>query len=136
MKITTEIFETGLDYTISKLYVDGVYTCFIMEDVIRTGPKVHGRTAIQRGIYNVVVTMSNRFKRLLPLIEDVPGFAGIRIHPGNTSLDTEGCLLPGKTLGKVESRRAVLDSRQAFSELFGKIQEAIGKGEKITIELK
>lgn len=136
MKITTQIFETGADYTISRLYVDGVYCCYIMEDVIREGDKLYGKTAIPRGVYNFVVTMSNRFKRLLPLIEGVEGFSGVRIHPGNTSQDTEGCLLPGLRLGSVDGKRAVLDSRQAFSLLFSSIQRAIKENEKITIELK
>lgn len=136
MKIATQIFETGADYTISRLYVDGVYCCYIMEDVIREGDKVYGKTAIPRGVYNVVVTMSNRFKRLLPLIEGVEGFSGVRIHTGNTSQDTEGCLLPGLRLGSVDGKRAALDSRQAFSLLFSSIQRAIKENEKITIELK
>lgn len=132
MKITTEIFEKGKDYTISKLFVDRIYCCYILEDVLGDGSKVFGKTAIPRGMYNVVVTMSTRFKRLLPLLENVPGFAGVRIHPGNTAADTEGCLLTGTELGK----GSVLNSRAAFSKLFGKIQEAIARGEKITIELK
>lgn len=136
MKITTEILDKGPDYTISKLFIDGVYCCYIIEDVLRDGPKVFGRTAIPRGVYNVVVTMSNRFKRLLPLLENVPGYAGVRIHPGNTSSDTEGCLLPGLRIGMLEGKRAVLDSKPAFSLLFSSIQRALKEGEKVTIELK
>ncbi len=135
MKITTEVYDAGTSYTISKLYVDGVYQCFIMEDAIRVS-KVYGKTAIPRGKYSVVVTMSNRFKRLLPLLESVPGYEGVRIHPGNTAEDTEGCLLPGMNIGIINNKRAVTESRPAFSALFNKIQAAIASGEKITIELK
>lgn len=136
MKITTEVYKTGKDYTISKLYVDGVYQCYIMEDVIRKGPKVFGETAIPRGIYNIVVTMSERFKKLLPLLQNVLNFSGVRIHPGNTSLNTEGCLLPGTDIGELGGKVAVLDSKPAFSALYGKIKAALDRGEKVTIELK
>lgn len=135
MKIVTEIFKQDSDCTVSKLYIDGVYQCFVMEDAIRD-TKIYGRTAIPRGTYKVVVTMSNRFKTLLPLLENVPNYSGVRIHPGNTSADTEGCLLPGLSLGKLEGKTAVLESRPAFAKIFRKIQEAIANGEKITIELK
>ncbi len=136
MKITTEVFDKGSDYTISKLYVDGIYCCYIMEDVIREGEKVYAKTAIPRGTYNVVVNMSPHFKKLLPNIQDVPGFDRILIHSGNTSEDTKGCLLTGFRIGMLDGRRAVLDSRPAFSKLFAMIQEAIARNEKVTIELK
>lgn len=74
------------------------YTC---EDTDRKlesgGVKIKGKTAIPRGCYRLTVTMSNRFKRRMPLIQDVPGFEGIRIHGGNTHVDTEGCPLLGQT---------------------------------------
>lgn len=136
MKITTEVYKTGKDYTISKLYVDGVYQCYIMEDVIRKGAKVFGETAIPRGLYNIVITMSTRFKRLLPLLENVQGFSGIRIHPLNTSDQSEGCLGPGTDIGELNGKVAVLNSKAAFSALFAKIQQALTAGEKVTIELK
>ena len=58
--------------------------------------KIKGKTAIPAGKYEVVVTMSNRFKRLMPLLLDVEGFDGIRIHGGNSHDDTDGCLLIAK----------------------------------------
>lgn len=70
-----------------------VQVCYTLEDVVRSGPKVPGETAIPAGTYPLLITYSNRFKRLLPLVDNVPGFAGIRMHGGNTSANTEGCLL-------------------------------------------
>lgn len=96
----------GADFTIGTLTVDGKSFGHVVEDVDRgldsamalasiQAIKVKGKTAIPVGRYRVVVTMSERFKRAMPLLVGVPGFAGVRIHPGNTSADTEGCLLPG-----------------------------------------
>ena len=128
----------GPGCTISQLYLDGFEECFILEDEVReiegkpvSEWKLKGKTAIPKGAYNVVVTMSNRFKRDLPLLEDVPGFEGVRIHPGNASEDTEGCLLPGR--GKTE--KTVTESRVAFNELFGKIKAALDGGDTVTLEI-
>ena len=128
----------GPDCTISECYVDGAWECYILEDEVREVAgqpvsqwKVKGKTAIGRGTRNVVITMSNRFKRDLPLLEEVPGFEGVRIHPGNTSEDTEGCLLPGR--GKTE--KTVTESRVAFNELFGKIKAALDGGDTVTLEI-
>jgi len=79
---------------IGDLFIDGVFFCHTLEDEKRAdGLKVYGETAIPAGIYNVKLTISNRFKRLMPLLLDVEGFKGIRIHGGNTSKDTHGCPL-------------------------------------------
>jgi len=61
--------------TIGELYIDGVFECYTLEDTVRQGPKVFGKTAIPTGTYKVIVNMSNRFKRLLPLLVNVPEFA-------------------------------------------------------------
>lgn len=109
--------------TIGELSIEGKFQCYILEDVVREVPgmpveqwKIAGKTAIPTGDYEVIITLSNRFKRDLPLLKDVPGFAGIRIHPGNTAEDTEGCLLPG-THRSADST-SVLHSRVAFDDLF------------------
>ncbi len=79
---------------IGDLFIDGVFFCHTLEDEKRAdGLKVYGETAIPSGTYNVKVTMSNRFKRLMPLLIDVPMFKGIRMHGGNTSKDSHGCPL-------------------------------------------
>lgn len=109
-------------YTIGKLYVNEEYFCDTIEDTDRgltsdmstseiSKIKVHGQTAIPTGKYNVVMTYSPRFKKTMPLLENVPGFSGIRIHSGNDSSDTEGCILPGqnKVVGKVINSRVYTD---------------------------
>lgn len=118
--------------TIGELYVDGAFECFICEDTYRPppAPKVFGKTAIPCGTYDVVITQSPRFKRLLPLVADVPGFQGIRIHPGNRPADTEGCLLPGRVRGD----GVVLESRVAFDAFFDKLM-AVHQLEPISITI-
>lgn len=69
--------------TIGSLYIDKKFECYTLEDVVRTGPKVHGQTAIPEGTYEVQITFSPRFKRDLPLLLNVPNFEGVRIHTGN-----------------------------------------------------
>lgn len=90
----------GKTETIGNLYIDGAYFCDTLEDVVRKGPKIRGKTAIPAGEYPVIVTQSPKFKRLMPLVCDVPNFTGIRIHRGNTHEDTAGCILVGKLRGQ------------------------------------
>ena len=125
-------------YTIGKLYVDGVYFCDTIEDKDRglddsmtvreiLNKKVKGETAIPTGHYNIEITYSPKYKRMMPLLIGVKGYSGIRIHSGNTSKDTEGCLLVGKNT-KVGM---VLESRNTYQRLFAMMQ-----GQKsITIDI-
>ena len=131
MKLTLERSWCGPVCTIGTLRVDGEFAAFTLEDVVRE-EKIAGETAIPAGEYNVVITPSARFKRDLPLVEDVPGFEGIRIHPGNDAGDTEGCILVGLAKGK----DYVSESRKAFDILFPKIKSALDAGETVTLEVK
>ena len=101
--IVNRIFKAST-YTIGELSVDGNYICDTLEDRVRpTGEKVYGETAIPYGTYTVTLSYSNRFKRILPEILNVPHFLGIRIHKGNTEQDSAGCIIVGenKVKGKV-----------------------------------
>jgi hypothetical protein len=115
--------------TIGQLTVDGKPECFTLEDKVRA-VKIKGQTAIPAGIYEVTITFSDKFKKPLPLLLNVPNFAGIRIHPGNTAADTEGCILVGTTAAKDR----VGNSKVAFAALFPKLQAALLK-EKVFIEV-
>lgn len=107
--------------TFGKLSIDGVFECHTLEDEMREQPgpvaawKIPGVTAIPRGTYQVRLTMSARFGKLLPLVQDVPGFEGIRIHAGNVISDTDGCILVGRRRypeslgGSVVALRQLLD---------------------------
>lgn len=107
MKVEIKRVFKGANYTIGKLYIDGVYFCDTLEDTVRpAGEKIAGKTAIPAGTYRVKKTMSPRFKKVLPEILNVPNYTGVRIHAGNTAADTEGCVL----LGFNHTKGAVLDS--------------------------
>lgn len=127
-------------YTIGKLYVNQKYFCDTLEDKVRDtnkdgkldSPKIYGETAIPYGTYKVIITQSARFKRLLPLLLNVPGFEGIRIHPGNSAVDTHGCLLVGKNteVGKVTNSKVI------FDKLFEILTKALKDNEEITIKIE
>ena len=130
MNITFRRERSTANSTIGMLKA-GDFQCFTLEDVVRP-TKIHGQTAIPAGTYKVVVNFSPRFHKALPLLLDVPGFSGIRIHPGNKSADTEGCILPGLT----RSTDWVGQSAAAFSVLFARIRSAIAAGEAVTITIE
>ena len=128
MLIEVKRFEFKDTYTVGKMYIDGVYECYTLEDVVRTGAKVNGQTAIPTGTYNLIINHSNRFNRDLPLLENVPNFTGVRIHAGNTSAHTEGCILVGTTWS---GKDFIGNSRVAFNKLFEKLKKA----KKVTIKI-
>jgi hypothetical protein len=107
--------------TISELRVNGTKECYVLEDAVRAaGVKIVGKTAIPAGRYQVTVDWSNRFQKYALHILDVPNFAGIRIHSGNTDKDTDGCLL----VGQERALNAVFKSRDAFAAVWAKLTEA------------
>ena len=92
--------------------------------------KVQNKTAIPYGRYEVGISYSNRFKKLMPIVFNVPGFSGIRIHAGNTEEDTEGCPLVGLS----RSTDTVLQSRIAYGRFFEWLQKTL-KTEKVWLNV-
>lgn len=115
--------------TLGSLYVDHVWYCWTLEDVERPF-KIAGETAIPTGTYKVVLSPSVRFKDVLPEVLNVPGFLGIRIHAGNTSKDTEGCILVGMDRGDAEIYR----SRIALAGLLSMFEARKNDTHTLTIE--
>lgn len=140
-------------YTIGILYVDGVRFCETLEDTDRglkqsQDPeyirihKVYGETAIPTGTYGVTLNVTSpKYAAVawywqlcegkMPRLLTVPGFEGILIHPGNTALDTLGCILVGRNtkVGRLT------ESKETFKALYKRLQAAARKGEEITIEI-
>jgi hypothetical protein len=95
MKLTLIRNKFLHDRTLGKLHIDGEYFCETLEDAKRDR-KIAGETCIKAGEYSLIVDMSKSFGRILPLLQNVPEFSGVRIHAGNTPADTQGCILVGK----------------------------------------
>ena len=154
MKLTLKRIAKKLDYTIGRLYVDGVYVCDTLEDrdrglkdsmaeafIIRK--KIYGQTAIPTGTYHIDMdTYSPKFgnrvwarnyRGRIPRLLSVKGYSGVLIHVGNTAKDTEGCILVGKN--KVVGK--VLESTAAFRDLMDKyLVPAHIREEEITITIE
>lgn len=139
MKLTLIRTDFTSDSTIGSLYIEGRFFSYILEDKDRgltdkmslievKARKLFGITAIPYGTYKVKLTMSNRFKRLLPEILNVKGFEGVRIHRGNTAEDTLGCLI----VGLRKAYNSVFESTAAETGLMRILQTA---KDEITLEI-
>ena len=142
------IFRTN-EYTIGELYVDGAYISDTLEDPVRPLPevcpntpkgiackckeKVYGDTAVPAGTYEVKISYSNRFKRIMYEIFIVLHFLGIRIHIVNKTADTEGCILVGTWDGMKEDW--ISNSTVAYNKLIPLLQKAMDNKEQITITI-
>lgn len=143
MEILIKRIAKKNSYTIGQFYVDNKKICDTIEDKDRgltndmsveqiKKSKVYGETAIPTGTYSVTYTYSTRFKKYMPLINNVKGFDGIRIHSGNTAKDTLGCIIVGdnKVVGKV------INSRVQCDKVYKLIKSALDKGEKVTLTIQ
>ena len=139
LKLVREFFTPT--ETLGSLYIDGKFFCYTLEDKDRglrsshaltdiLARKVKAQTAIPYGKYKVSVTMSNRFKRLMPLIHDVLGFEGVRLHGGNTHHNTEGCPLVARSrnINKVHPTIKKI-SNWIFGSTEKELTAKLGKGE-------
>jgi hypothetical protein len=121
--------------TIGRLYLDEHFICWAVEDKDRgltsdmtpeqiAEIKIPGKTAIPYGTYEIQMTYSNRFKRIMPQLIDVPGFTGIRIHSANRASQLSGCIAPGL----VNAGESVMNSRIATANITSIIKEALKHG--------
>lgn len=124
MKIKVERFFDNGHETLGRLYVNGQFRCFTLEDTFRA-KKVKHETRIPAGTYEVRLRKfggfhsqySGRFptihKGMLELV-NVPGYDGILIHIGNHKDDTSGCLLTGVSYQiENKTKRATLQNSTA-----------------------
>lgn len=122
--------ETDEHRTIGALFIENRFDAYVLEDSVHLAPGSKG--CIPKGVYRVVITPSQRFGRPLPLLVNVPGFDGIRIHPGNTDKDTAGCLLLGRSRGT----DSVVESAVACAQTQRQIQAALDKHQDVWISVE
>ena len=117
--------------TIGRMWIDGEFECFTLEDPIRPYPdKIRKKTCIWGDTtYRLTIDHSPKYGRPMLHVLDVPLFTGIRIHSGNDAEDTEGCILVGKERGE----RSVWKSREALLSLFSKVEIALQAGEDVRL---
>ncbi len=154
MKLLTDRAWKKDTYTIGRFFIDGKRFYETLEDRDRglkqtdtqdhiLEVKVPGETAIPSGTYEVRIDIvSPKYAAVkwyndlcggrMPRLMNVPGFDGILIHPLTSALDSRGCIGVGRNTveGKLTS------SRDTFKALYKKMEEAVERGEKITIEIK
>ena len=153
MKLLLDRIYKGPNYTIGKLYINGVYECDTLEDVDRgltsqmlldeiKSKKIYGNTAIPTGTYIVNMnTVSPKFKDrvwakpyngILPRLEKVLGYEGVLIHVGNDQEATSGCILVGEN--KIKGQ--VINSTATFHELMTVLLKASKANEVIELTIK
>ena len=152
MKLKLQRMYRADNYTIGKLYIDGVYFCDTLEDTDRklnssmslndiAKIKIKTRTAIPTGSYELNIdTTSSHFisrgwakpyKGKIPRLLGVPGFDGVLVHPtGNSAADTEGCILVGKN----KIKGGLTESVNTFNKLMND-KLLPNKDKKIVIEI-
>ena len=88
-----------------RLIIDGTFFCNTLE---RKGYQILPLC------YHVAVTQSPKFKRLLPIVQNVPKRSGIRIHRGTKPEHSTGCILVvadnSQPLGCVVPQRNVVEN--------------------------
>lgn len=139
----------GLTAALGSIWIDGVPFCDSLEDLVREVPgipverwKIAGATAIPAGKYEVRLTVSDRAMRgllwtprpdfELPELLEVPGFAGVRLHAGNTAVNVEGCIAVGSWS---PSGEALVDSRKALTDLIDRLAAAERAGQDVWIKV-
>lgn len=134
MKLILNRIFLSKEATVGELFVNDKKQCNTLEDIVRPdGEKVYGKTAIPTGTYEIKLTNSPRFKKVLPEILNVPNFAGVRIHPLNRAEESEGCIGVGEWNGKDENW--ISNSKKTFDKLFTILENANKNKEKITITI-
>ena len=122
--------------TLGTMYINDEFFAYTCEDTVRNlngdrSKKIKGQTAIDAGRYEVVLSYSDHFQKYLPLLLKVPCFEGIRIHGGNTSEDSLGCILIG---ANSDLKSCISNCASKVNSLVATLK-TIEKKEKIWIEI-
>lgn len=142
-------FCFGDDSTLSNLFFQQQWRCFILEDQVRKGDKVQGETAIPYGTFEAELRREGGFHQRYtqrfaddPVIEhigmihllDVPDFTYIQLHPGNTDEETEGCPMTGFNPRKQNDGKNnynVGRATDAYREVYPPLSKELDRGGKV-----
>jgi hypothetical protein len=130
MELTLNRLPSDETCTHGDLFVDDVWQCYTLEDVVRE-VKIKGKTAIPAGRYRITLENSPRFGADTLTVNSVPDFIGVRIHAGNDAGDTEGCPL----VGLARDGDRILQSRLALGALKQKVKRALDNGEDVWLDI-
>lgn len=128
LALTGEVYSPTS--TLGDLAIYSKFGCHTLEANLRE-TKAFGKSCIPYGMYQVIISLSERFQEPRPLFLSVPCSEGIRIHAGNTAEDTEGSIFAGRE----QSKDFIEKSRLAFKQLMGTLLAALKK-EKVWMEMR
>lgn len=144
------------EYTIGQLYViengKAIWVADTLEDAVRDynkdgdlldegEEKVYSQTAIPYGKYEVKMAISPKFKNrywaaiyggIVPLIDNVKHFTGIRFHPAKTAADLSGCIGLGRNTLKGQLTQS---TDMYFNLMDNYLIPAMNRNESITLEI-
>ncbi|MBQ2395465.1 MAG: hypothetical protein II304_00305 [Bacteroidales bacterium] len=144
------------EYTIGQLFViengKAIWVADTLEDKVRDynkdgdlldegEEKVYSQTAIPYGKYEVKMTISPKFKNrywaaiyggIVPLIDNVKHFTGIRFHPAKTAADLSGCVGVGRNTLKGQLTQS---TDMYFNLMDNYLIPAMNRNESITLEI-
>lgn len=144
------------EYTIGQLFVEtpqgSVWISDTLEDKVRDynkdgdlldegEEKVYSQTAIPYGKYEVKMTISPKFKNrywaaiyggIVPLIDNVKHFTGIRFHPASTAASLSGCVGVGRNTLKGQLTQS---TDMYFNLMDNYLIPAMNRNESITLEI-
>jgi len=123
-------------FTPGKVYVNGVFLCFSIEDEDRrledgVQEKVYGRSAIPRGRYEIQLYASPKHG-LVPMLLGVTGFTFIEIHGANHAEDLLGCI----GVGACRIATGIAQCADTLRGLVAACDAALKRKERIWIEVK
>lgn len=141
MKFTLQRYESNDRRTFGKLLAeDGHKLCYVLEDALRevggqpvSQWKIKGQTAIPSGEYKITLENSPRFGMETLTVNQVPGFDGVRMHAGNTELDTEGCPLLGMAVNQFGIVGGT--SRPAVALIRDLVRDTISNGGSVSMRV-
>ena len=121
----------GKQSTLSQLYIDGIFQCYLLEDKIRA-IKIPKQTAIPAGNYTLRLNtwggMNAEYRQKFPKlhkgmieINGLPNFSFVYIHIGNNFRQTAGCPLCGFGFDFIDGDYQIVRSKDAYQMVYPKL---------------